>query len=506
MTSPAAPLRSPSALQDALAWLGTPPATDALRDLTPMRRHLIAIAEVGIPALQYAKILELFEARAALTAAAVKPLLLDATLPIAKRLRTVAQGLMQVHEALASGYLRVLRETPSRALHDEAGLLDGLCAAGLASLERQYEIAQFVASPAPQDFWIRAEAFYRLATSTPSTDSAQGPTESAALLRLGTLLALAAAQPEGFSPREIAFLAEYLRRHPGAVEIRGTAASPSDSDFWLLGIRGFAPTAAVRRRAPPDATLHFRCVELAARAREDLSRIERGDPVASIGLPQEAALTDYCDVLSRAAEHWERPRSRSTQRRRQGYRVQVCTSLGSLWQHADPASVSAEIEFAASEWMIVNESANGYAIMHVAGELSGLVAGSAIGLRPAADKPWSICLVRWARSDNPEHIELGLELVAPAARAVRIARRADTEDGAPHTAPQPALLLPPLPAVKRAEALLTTRGTFAPGLFTLLSESAGRIQVADCTGSHLLMHTACVEIFEFERLRTPAGD
>lgn len=158
-----------------------------------------------------------------------------------------------------------------------------------------------------------------------------------------------------------------------------------------------------------------------------------------------------------------------------------------------------EVELEASEWMVLNESASGYAIMHVAGALAGLVAGSAIGLRPDPGKAWNICIVRWARSDNPEHIELGLELVAPQAEAVRIARRSSDGD----TAPLPALLLPPLSAIKRGEALLTARGCFMPGAFTLLNESSGRLQISECTASHLQMHTACIEIFEFERSRIP---
>jgi hypothetical protein len=150
--------------------------------------------------------------------------------------------------------------------------------------------------------------------------------------------------------------------------------------------------------------------------------------------------------------------------------------------------------------MILNESPSGYAIMHVAGELTGVISGSAIGLRAAKDKPWNICIVRWARSENPEHIELGLELVAPTAQAVRIARH----NNGGEQAPIPALLLPPVPALSRGPALLTARGCFESGRFTLLHESSGRVQVAECTTGQLSMHTACVEIFEFDRETLPS--
>jgi hypothetical protein len=494
MAEPAPRLHDSPSLQEALAWLGAPPADDPLHDLAPMRSHLAAIADIGISPLQHVKILELFEVRAKLTSDALKPLLLDATLPVPKRLRVVGHGLMQVHRSIASGYLKALREATPEKLQGSARSPSQVCAAGLANLQREYEIARFVSAPAPADFWAQAEAFYRvaLAQSDPADEVAP------ALNRMKALLALAAGQPEGFSPREVAFLAAYLQQHAAAVDILDADAA-GDDHYWLDAVHGFAPVASVRRRATVPAALHFGCAGVGRTAREQLARLESGEPPTSVGLPPDAASADYRDVLARAAAHWENPRTRRTNRRRHGYRVQVCTQLGRLWQHSGHEHALTEIELAQSEWMILNESASGYAIMHVAGELGGLTAGSAIGLRPASDKPWNICLVRWARSDNPEHIELGLELVAPQAEAVRIAR--PSASGA--SQPLPALLLPPLAAIKRGEALLTARGCFTPGAFTLINESSGRIQVAECTASHLQMHTACIEIFEFERQRIP---
>ncbi|MDD5250003.1 MAG: hypothetical protein PHY45_13530 [Rhodocyclaceae bacterium] len=498
MARTASSIRYPPALQEALAWLGAAPAADPLRDLAPLRSHLAALAAIDIPPLQRLKILELFQTRAGLTGSAVKPLLLDATLPVPQRLRTVAHGLMHVHEALATGCLKALREVPPDALRRPGRTPQQVCAAGLANLSQLYEIAQFISTPPPPGFWAHAETFYRLAAGEAAPDAVP-PAANETAAGMKALLALAAAQPDGFSPREIAFLAAYLQQHAVAVDIRSDAAVAGDDDLWLDAAHAVAPTAMARRRAAPDAALHFSCAALSRVACRHLSQLADGAAPEALGLPREAMSADYRDALARAAAHWDSPRQRRTHRRRHGYRVQVCTHLGQLWQQSGADAGTTEIELTASDWMILNESASGYAIMHVAGALAGLVPGSAIGLRPAADKPWHICVVRWARSENPEHIELGLELLAPRAEAVRIARR--TADG--EAAPLPALLLPPLAAIKRGEALLTARGLFAPGVFALIHESPGRVQVSECQASHLSMHTACIEIFEFERRRLP---
>lgn len=483
----------PSALERALDWLASPPSDDPLRDLPLLRSHLAAIATVTINPLQYLSILELFQTRANYTASTVKPLLLDATLPVPKRLRTVAHGLMDVHGALASGYLKVLR----RAASELAASPARLCAWGLANLAQQLEVAQLVSSPGSPDIWKQLLAFQRLlphAGEAPAADIAE------AELHMKAMLALCAAQPESLSPRETAFLAEYLRGCASVVEILGADAAPGPDAYWLDEAQGLPPTAVARRPPGQRASLRFSCLALSRQAAAHLDRLALGERPEAAGLPGQALLADYRNVLTRASERWQSPPRRQSTRRRNGHRVQVCTHLGPLWQQLrDQGDASqAEVELPASDWMVLNESASGYAVMHVAGELAGLVAGSAIGLRTTPDKPWNICVVRWARSENPEHIELGLELLSPLAEAVRITRRgADGEQ-----LPVPAFLLPPLPTLARGEALLTARGYFEPGGFTLINESGGRLQVVECVAHQVAMHTACIEVFEFERSRT----
>lgn len=485
----------PSALERALDWLALPPADDPLRDLGPLRSNLAAIATVTINPVQYLSILELFQTRANFTASTVKPLLLDATLPVPKRLRTIAHGLMDVHGALASGYLKVLRRAPLAP--DAYPGPARLCAWGLANLAQKLEVAQLVSSPGSPDVWKQLLAFQRL-LPRPGEGPAQDIAE--AELHMKAMLALCAAQPESLSPRETAFLAEYLRGCAAAVEIRPIDAPPGPDAYWLDETQGLPPTAASRRQPGQQVSLQFSCLALSRLAAGHLERLARGERPEAAGLPGQALLSDYRNVLTRSIERWQSPPKRQSNRRRNGHRVQVCTHLGPLWQQLRDQgdATQAEVELPASDWMVLNESASGYAVMHVSGELAGLVAGSAIGLRTAANKPWNICVVRWARSENPEHIELGLELLSPLAEAVRIMRRgADGEQ-----LPVPAFLLPPMPAQGRAEALLTARGYFEPGEFTLMNESGGRLQIAECLAHQVSMHTACIEVFEFERSRS----
>lgn len=486
----------PSALERALSWLAAAPAADALRDLAPLRRHLAAIGAVDINPLQYFRIVDLFQTRAGFTASTVKPLLLDATLPVAAQLRTIAKCLMDIHGALATAYLRVLRCSTPQQLADLGQTPVRLCALGLANLEQKFEVAQFVSSPVTDEFWRQAQAFHELLVMS----AAHLPADEVAAAErpMKAMLALFAAQPDGLSPRETAFLAEYLRGHAASVQIHRLGAKPVSSDDGGAAAAGL-PEAAVARRLPgSNLGLRFSCQALSRLVASHLSRLDQGEGLAAVGLTGESLTADYRSVLTRAMEHWQSAPKRQSHRRRSGYRVQVCTHLAALWQQLrqpdDPSQT--EVDLPASDWMIINESASGYAIMHVSGELAGLLPGSAIGVQAAAGKPWTICIVRWARSENPEHIELGLEIVAPHAEPVRVVRSRGGD-----STQLSAFLLPPLPGLGRGESLLTARGYFSPEAFTLITESAAHIQVTECVPSQISMHTASVEIFEFDRVR-----
>jgi cyclic-di-GMP-binding protein len=193
-------------------------------------------------------------------------------------------------------------------------------------------------------------------------------------------------------------------------------------------------------------------------------------------------------------------------RRGSNSRVQVCTDLQALWRHqrGDAPPVVNATGITATDWMMLNDSPGGLAIMHVSGNTHGIVAGAALAVQPAADQPWGLCVVRWARSDNPEHLELGLELLAPAAEAVRLVRHGGGESLSDDAAIE-AFRLPPLAATQRGEALLAAPGIHQAGTFTLVSENSARIQLTDCTPGALLLQTSSVELFEFTRDFSPAG-
>lgn len=486
------------ALQSALAWIGTPPAEDPLRDLVPLRNHLADVADATVPPLHRLKALDLFKVRANAIDATLRPLLLDATLPLPRRLRTIAQGLIEVHGILAEGYLRAAKEADPTKPARPGRNLPALCADASANLARQYAVALLVSAPAPENMWGHTQAIFQLLRGALPPDAPLTPDIIAANRTIKGMLAMAATQPETFTAREIDFLIDYLRSFSLAVEIRATAPESMADWHWLEESRDLPPVIAARRLPPSEGNvLYFRCTALGQHVREQIDQIDSGERPETLGMPPMAIAGDYRNALARAGARWLSPHKRQFGRRRQSQRVQVCAHLGTLWRllQGNTGAAAGESNPPITDWMVLNESPGGYAMMHVAGGVAGLVAGAALGLRMAPDRPWSICLIRWARSDNPEHVELGLELIAPSAEAVRVAWPG--KDVAP--VPTTALLLPPLPRLDRGETLLVARGHYLAGRFTLIGEIAGKLQLAECLTHSLTLQTACIEVFEFER-------
>ena len=107
--------------------------------------------------------------------------------------------------------------------------------------------------------------------------------------------------------------------------------------------------------------------------------------------------------------------------------MEICARIQTLWnmlRGGEPAKVSRDAT-PITDWMVLNESPSGFALMHVAGTIEDMAPGDALGLRTAPGRPWNIGLIRWARSDNPEHFELGLEMISPTAIPVEVVQPLD---------------------------------------------------------------------------------
>lgn len=475
-----AQLAESPAMTEALDWLSRQ-AADPLDELVPLRRHLRSILALPLQPLVLLRLLDLFEPRCRNVHKQIMPLLQDAATPLPRNLRVISQSLIDLHGCLAAGFVRVIEQAVGDGFQRPKRRRDTLAERALYSLRRQYSLILRTASGTPADFWQHIGAL--VATMPAETTPAQADTSR---LLLKQLLAMHAAQADALAPREQDFLWQQMEPLAPLVELTTQAPKKTEAWLWMDTHDERAPTPA-NRRAPPaaDGLMFYSCRKLGKLAQSSL------DDLTAPAL--------FRSALHHAAQRWLNPPQRRHNRRRSNYRIEVCPRLSSLWSllHGDLSEPA--MKQAITEWQVVNDSPAGYAAMHIAGNMPSLLPGSVIGIRRSDREPWSLCMVRWVRSENAEHLEVGLEVLAPHAEAVRIASSNRPEG------PAPALLLPPMNAAHRGETLLTERGTYESNRMALLHESGGRFQVVECQPQPLVVQTSSIELFEFERVQHPAA-
>ncbi|CAG0929748.1 MAG: hypothetical protein EFKGCFLK_01986 [Rhodocyclaceae bacterium] len=481
-----------------LDWLASPISDDPAQDLAQLGGELAALRRARIEDAHFHRILDLFYDRAHRLARALRARLTEASLPLAKELRATASLLIAVHLNVVAGYEHALQD-PARLALSKRRNAASVAARALRSLAAALDTCFMVASPPPTDLWHRAHALARSARAhfEPTATVIPGLSLDPENLYKG-MLALAAAQPEGFSPVEVALASDYLAQFSAAVSL---LASPPKEDegswYWVDGSRDMGPVPPNRRIPPDHGDLLFCSFQMLARLlSEQIAALENGMPAGNLRLPERAAGPGGIAALKRLQTHWAQPPHRQHARRHNNFRAEVCVGLSELWQLLESGEAPAGAESGAprmTEWMVLNESPTGYAVMHVAGTVEGLVPGSVIALRPASDKPWNICVVRWMKSENPEHIELGLELVSPAARSVQLMFR----NGDSAQQPTAGLLLPAIPALREHPALLAPSGAFSARRFFIVS---GEDKTHVMQGRLLSMdlQTGAIELFQFE--------
>ncbi len=412
----------------------------------------------------------------------LKAALVGSDLPLGRERFEEVRAAVDGAAAAARQNLRVLQEMRSPYLYGFRGAAEVL-GSGLSMLAEAFEVCCLAGLSVPQSFWLSAHALYLRARSEVCAE---------AVVAYKRLLALATIQPESFTSDELVDVFALVRASADLGELlNGVGEPPGQGWFWVDIAQDSPPVAIVRREPPPvDDLIYFSAAALARAASERLAeRTSLG--AAAPADPQDETVDGAREaMLRRLRERWAMPPRRAQPRRRSEYAVEVCAGLEEIWLRLVRGDA---LSPPVNEWAVQNESPGGFSIIRVAGDGGGLSAGMAIALRRQPAVGWAVCVVRWIRSEQPDQVELGLQLVSQAAIPVKVAFRS----GASARSPVAALVLPPLAGVRRHQAVLAPAGTYAARRFMLVHDS-DRLYVAQGRLLSLDMQTEAVELFQFE--------
>lgn len=490
----ASPQKTEFNIKTTLEWLALVHGNTVAEDAEPLYRHLLLLRDAPIPPVQRTKLLDLLYGQAEIIVHAVLPQLHEVALPISRKLRQRVKLLLDLLETLTQDYLNTLAELfdPEKRSGSPHTARTSLRRTMLA-IAWQIHINHLVASPTGIGLWQQLHAAFRTARRLGMEKTPAERNEPSIQRTYANVLLAAIAQPASFSSDELEFINEYIECNPLSLEFLSSPPSNSPGTFWIDLDRDFSAHALIRRTPGSDAQiLYFSCDAIAQSTKEHLSELSNGSSAASLGLPIFAETHAGKGVLQRLHALWGHPTKRRFPRRRQSYRASLCSGLEKLCGLMKSPETTTEL----SEWMVTNESPDGYALMHMSGHTGSLRVGDVIALQPLGERAeatpvWHVCVIRWAISENPEHIELGLQLLAPWATAAEIAQPNGNPSGS-----IAALILPKTPPLRQSESLIVATGALpedAKKILILVENE--NLEIRSVRTTRLDERTSSIEVF-----------
>lgn len=491
-----APEATENKIKDLLEWLASNHNKKSADDTEALLDKLAILRESSLAPGQRLKLLDLLHAHADRTVQNERPRFNSFALPLSRKSRQKVRLLLELLDTIVLDYFNALNDAMNQALADGKGT--GAPAGSLRrlmiSIGNQIRIHHQVASPPRSGLWEQAHLAFNIAQRT-GNESIPAPRGGQSIARLyANLLLLTIAHPASFSSEELDFIDQYVAALPESIHFQSSDTHLAPGVFWLDPDRDF-PAYALARRAPSGNDLrvrYFSCAPIAACAIQHHKALKKGGQAAALGLPAFADTSAGQGVLKRLSGLWGNPVKRKFPRRHQSYRARLSSGLLAAWQHLSEHGDTPPF----SEWMVTNESPEGFALMHIAGDTDKLRVGDPIAIQVMSEHSrdqahWQLCIIRWAISENPEHIEIGLQLLAANPLAARLALPYSTDSGL-----TPAILLPAIPALGKEQALIVNAGLLKENTRRIvLMIERGNLEIREIRTGKLDDQTQSIDIF-----------
>ena len=494
------PAANQGGIKGILEWLALAHGKTTPEDSEALLSNAIALRQAPISTAQRTKLLDLLYAHCEGIVRQELQQFNEASLPISRKTRQRIKNLLELLETLTQDYFNTLailfdpdaslaNYTPQVALRR-----------AIQAVTWQIRIHHLIAAPPRQGLWQQLHAAFRTARQI-AVEQQPGPRDTPSIQRLYTnTLLIGIAHPASFSATEQEFINTLIEQLDYDISPSESLAQSANSIFWIDPDRDFPAHALVRRTPAGDAkTLYFSCAEIAQHIATLRQAVTTGRSPGELGLPEFAGTPSGQGVLRRLEKLWGQPAKRKFPRRRQSHRIHLCAGLNTLHHLLSAGEHAGEF----SEWMVTNESPDGFALMHMTGDTSPLKVGDIVAMQVRDDSlqrqnNWLLCMLRWAISENPEHVEIGLQLLATKAIPARIARSDQPTAGLVN-----ALILPASPPLRPSHSLVAPPGFLnenQAGGVALVEQ--GNLAILEIQTGELDEQTAALEIFHIQAENT----
>ena len=280
-------------------------------------------------------------------------------------------------------------------------------------------------------------------------------------------------------------------------DIGPVTSSVDPVGHFLIDFETDHPAVPFPRDVPLRAAPALRSVDAVelARVAHDFSKLlQKGTAPQTLGLGFECSGVGCIETLKRMLRFWGLAGHRQFSRRRLQQPLSLCVGLNAVHFFSsgqqpftppraptvitereallpDRAALEAELTEERSvtalrpelfrvdsRWQLRDESAGGLSLAR-SGELGGSIrVGDLLGIQNPALNQWRIGVVRWVKSADTRHVEIGAEMLAPSGHP--LAMRPASAGTAPYSQ---ALLLAPIEVLRQPATLLVASGSCQQG-------------------------------------------
>lgn len=478
---------NPKALK---AWLVSLPPSNLLETGRAIYDALTTLNRTRVDADERIKLLEHYQVSIDMLDAPLEAVYGSATLPVRDKAKQVGLLARNLQLELLNGYKLLLNERANARFSMGQKHVPGHIQRLYLSYHKLMWVCCKGYAPVPPGVWSEVHTLFRYVIQHKLIDA---PSNVSAISTIGGLykqmLLLFLVDPYRYSPQDLDKIQDLIRSYGMAAQFQPLGVAANPAGFFMVRMDEDAPPAFLGQRpidVVPQTTILLDTIDLAKILHKAQNTVEQKLPNAT-DKPKALA---WLDLLRQVTRQWSIAPKRVFQRMRANSRVQVTGGLRTATYYLNggkpllqPISLDMDLSpdsdeiavhdtpthhaqhvrerySAPDEWVVLNESAGGYALRLAPIPQHGLYRiGDIVGLRPTHSESWMIGAIRWVQTvDNAEALEIGVQIITASGQAAMvkptIAHPGDTF--------QPSLLLPEVTALKQAAMIAAPHGTYSP--------------------------------------------
>lgn len=490
------------------AWLGRLPYASPVDAAQQLVDALYALNRHPLGADDRHALLTLYRPVIVRVAASLETLLAESGVPPYAQQRQAGTLLRELQRERSLGYKHLLMALTDQRFGRANPRRQAEFTAQVAAALRDMQTASFLTyTPPPAGLW---QDLHRLHAYAQVANVAELPTDGVPTTSLSyrQALLIALADPPHMSPAELAHTRLYLDRFAALAEL---AYGP------VAGHLGFA--VSTDGDTPPTQVaagdqaggLWLDTDTLCRHVHETAARLRKGETLEQIDLPPGMDRTLCLTLCKRLLKEWGTTAQRTYKRypTAPGSTVRVVAGVSAIHRlleqvscveraepdesvpiHDLPGMFASPVAVHATVWSVTNDSAAGVALAGAPDAPLNLKVGDPLALHADAATGWSLGTIRWIRMRDARQVELGVERLSPQIHPVWVRPLR----GHPKASPEPALLLPGLPALKQDDRLLLPRHLYQAGMDAEVRHAPRQYTLSF---GRLLEHTPGFDLIDF---------